>query len=395
MIIISKVKHPIIKPLPILNIDYETGIDTCYLMCKLSPKDKEFIYERYYNVYQRTAGYRHSLFLNDIGFTMHLSPIDPKFHCHFNATLKIHRLFFTSAIPIEIIEILNHIDWRIIRLDIFYDFKTRVLDSLLFKHHKTLFDSGKLYENETFYVGNYNSKRRGHILAHYDRQIKEQKRDTGIVHQFPNRMETRFKFTLKEMPIHNIQHGVILKQMKRYLFISDIEQLNTDKWRRNRIRKLQYNFGLFSTYPEKEQKKIRELLKLEREPLEVMYAANAHELFNFMDYDKKAASSANGLVPPVDLLELETFEEFDYEEFNEKEGGTMDKQQQNLLTKIANILQDPLQTPLIDFEELCGTYSRKKVNALNDQLDILRDEKYINFSREEYGFRIELLPTAI
>lgn len=66
-------------------------------------------------------------------------------------------------------------------------------------------------------------------------------------------------------------------------------------------------------------------------------------------------------------------------------GGTMDK----LIDKLCSLLKEN-RSELIDFDELTGTYSRKKVDAVAIQLDELQQAGHIQFIREDYGFRINL-----
>jgi len=67
-------------------------------------------------------------------------------------------------------------------------------------------------------------------------------------------------------------------------------------------------------------------------------------------------------------------------------GGTMDK----LIDKLCSLLKEN-RSELIDFNELTGTYSRKKVDAVAIQLDELKQAKLLSYIREDYGYRIKIL----
>lgn len=58
----------------------------------------------------------------------------------------------------------------------------------------------------------------------------------------------------------------------------------------------------------------------------------------------------------------------------------------NQLTK----LLEPDKAELVDFDELIGTYSRRKVDAAAKQLDELEQAGLLTYQREDYGFRIKM-----
>lgn len=263
--------------------DKKVSIDTIILRVKLTDEQKEFIYDRFYYGFHRSKHYRYSLYFDEMGFTLQLSPKKSVLHSYFNATITLHRKFFQrDYIPHSIIDILTFIDWSIVRLDIAFDYKISKQNSLLFKHHGNLKDAS--YENETYYVGNHKSQKKSHTLVNYDRNIKEIKRGTGIHHEYSNRLETRFKFKMADMKLSNMNHNLIHNKLKKYLFLSDIDQLNTIGYRKNRIRKMQHNYKQLDTYDKKEAATIRKLIKTQREPLEEIYKSNITNLFDFMNY---------------------------------------------------------------------------------------------------------------
>ncbi|RLQ92113.1 hypothetical protein [Planomicrobium sp. Y74] len=265
------------------HIDKIVSIDTLVLRVKLTDEQKEFLYDRFYYDFHRSKYYRYSLYFEDMGFTLQLSPKKNELHKYFNATLTLHRKFFQrDYIPHSIIDILNFIDWSIVRLDIAFDYNNSKQDSLLFKHHGNLKDAS--YENETYYIGNHKSQKKSHTLVNYDRNLKEIKRNTGIDHDYSNRLETRFKFNMAAMKLNNMNHDLIYTQLNRYLFIADISSVNTDGYRKNRIRKLQHNYKQIKQFDTKEAKEIRRLINAQREPLVDIYKSKKSSLFDFMNY---------------------------------------------------------------------------------------------------------------
>lgn len=274
------------------NQNNKISIDTMHLIKLLPEEEKQFIYDRF-DFRRGNKYYRHTLHFDEIGVRINLSPRKAECHKNFNATIHLHKEFFTSEIPDSIMEIISQIDWSVRRLDISYDFKTDKQDSILFKHDKRLKDSH--YGNETYYVGFDKDEpdvKKKRSIIHYDRNVKMKKRNLPIIHQYGNRMEPRLIFPMKDMKLHNMNHSLITKELKRMRFVSSIKDLKVDGWQKNRIRKMQHNYEQFQSYPLKEQRAIRTVLKENREPLEHYYNANKAELFSFLTSNKMAELSA-------------------------------------------------------------------------------------------------------
>lgn len=253
------------------------------LRVKLTDEQKEFIYDRFYYSFHKSKHYRYSLYYEEMGFVLQLSPKNSLLHSHFNAKITLHRKFFQrNYIPHSIIDILTFIDWSVVRLDIAFDYKTSKQDGILFKHHGLLKEAS--YSNETYYIGNHKSQKKSHTLVNYDRNIKELKRNSGIHHEYGNRVETRFRFKMADMKLNSMNQEIIYSKLKRYLFISDINKVDADGYRKRRIRKLQHNYKQLKAYGDNEVKAIRKLFKAEREPLEEIYKSNVTQLFDFMNY---------------------------------------------------------------------------------------------------------------
>lgn len=117
------------------------------------------------------------------------------------------------------------------------------------------------------------------------------KRNMPIVYEYSNRLEPRLKFAMKDMKLHSMNHKLIMKELKRYRFITDTNAMNIDRWRKNRIRKMQQNYKRFLLYSAKEQREIRKALKDNRGPLEQYYNAHRAKLFNFLATNQVAEST--------------------------------------------------------------------------------------------------------
>lgn len=268
--------------IPLSKQEFEIGLDTMHLIAKLTKEEMQSIYDNF-DFKRSNRNYRHTIHLSDYDMRINLSPKKQECHRYFNATIHLHKGFFTSDIPDSLMEIIQSIDWSVNRLDIFYDFKTDKQDSILFKHHKRLKDSH--YGNETYYVGfdkdEPDDKRKKSII-HYDRNVKMKKYNLPIIHEYGNRLEPRLKFAMKDMKLHSMNHELIMKELKRYRFISDINAINTKKWNKNYLYSMQHDYNQFLSYPLKKQRAIRKVLKDNREPLEQYYDRHRAELFSFL-----------------------------------------------------------------------------------------------------------------
>lgn len=62
---------------------------------------------------------------------------------------------------------------------------------------------------------------------------------------------------------------------------------------------------------------------------------------------------------------------------------------QKLVKQLTKLLGEG-KAELIDYDELTGTYSRKKVDAVDKLLQQLQQAELLFYRREEYGFRIKV-----
>lgn len=63
---------------------------------------------------------------------------------------------------------------------------------------------------------------------------------------------------------------------------------------------------------------------------------------------------------------------------------------QKLVKQLCTLLE-PRKEELIDFEDLVGKYTRKKVDAVDKLLQQLQDAGLLTYQREDYGFHINVL----
>ena len=59
------------------------------------------------------------------------------------------------------------------------------------------------------------------------------------------------------------------------------------------------------------------------------------------------------------------------------------------MQKLVKLLEQG-KAELIDFEDLSGAYSRKKVDAVDKLLNELRQAALLSYKREKFGFRIKV-----
>ena len=307
------------------NPKYQLSIDTLYLIKKLTNEEKQFIHDRL-EFCRASKYYRHTLHFADIGVRFNLSPKKEELHTNFNAQIQLHKEFFTSDIPDSIMEIITQIDWSVTRLDLSYDFKTDMKDSILFKHDKRLKDSGKHYSNETYYIGSYHvedGQKQKKSIIHYDRNVKNRKRNSPITHLYGNRLEPRLKFAMKDMKLASMNHELIMKELMRYRFISDIDSMkDTNGWQKNRIRKMQQDYNQFLSYSAKEQRAIRKTFKANREPIDEYYAEHVEHLFSPFKATQDELQAITTVLHPTAGLFMQRHSTAGIRYLYTREGGT-------------------------------------------------------------------------
>ncbi len=63
----------------------------------------------------------------------------------------------------------------------------------------------------------------------------------------------------------------------------------------------------------------------------------------------------------------------------------------SLITKLIKLQLQPYRSEHIDFEDLMNRYSKKSADKVQVQLQELQEAEAIQYEREEFGYRIELL----
>lgn len=291
-----------------LNSTYDCNlsIDTLFLSLKLDDNQREYIYDRFiFNQNKNTYHWHYSQKdTKGLGFTIHALPSNSFTYRHYDHIIQLQKEVTTADyIPYSLGEIIGNIDWNIKRIDLAFDFKTPTEKSLIMKHHGNVqFDTDDKWE--TIYLGKLKGRSPSKV-AHYDRNIKESERETGIEHEYFNRYEVRMFPASNDdtMKLHSIKDDFILKHLQKYIIIPNIDDLPLNKWDKNRLYKIKDDntYTYFKTLDKKKQKELKEVTKAHRVPLEQIYLDNKHNLFKFTE------SHENDLIhaPSDDLIPMD------------------------------------------------------------------------------------------
>lgn len=271
-----------------LIYDCNLTADTIHLSAKLNHEQRESIYDRFlFNKNNPKFHWRYSQYkTKGLGFSINALPYNSYTYKHYDHVLQLQKEVTTAEyIPYSLGEIIGNIDWNIKRIDLAFDFKTPLENSLIMKHHGNVqFHTDDKWNTE--YLGKL--KTRSHSkVAHYNRNDKEIERETGIEHELFNRFEVRlFPASNDEtMKLHNMKDDFILKHLKKYIIIPNIDDLPTSKWNKNRLYKIKADntYTYFKSLDEKIQQELKEVTKAHRVPLEQIYLENKHNLFKFAE----------------------------------------------------------------------------------------------------------------
>lgn len=272
-----------LKSKNINDFNYKINIDTIVLRAKLTDEQIDYIFDHFYYHYKRTKKYRYNLFLKQYGISIQISPIEPTLHAHFNTTITLTPAFFNlNYIPHSIVDVLKTLPFSITRLDIATDFPYQYANNVLhLKNHGNQKDF--IYRNESKYVG---SKASRFKAISYDRNKKEQAKNSNIVHAFTfnNRLETRLRFKMNEQPINAINHDLIEQQLAKVIYIPSITALKLDGWSKNSLLKIHDNYDLFKALKQNDKKNLKQYLQLNRAPLDAIYSANIDTIYQFLTY---------------------------------------------------------------------------------------------------------------
>lgn len=284
--------------------DLKLSIDTLHLSAKLDDEQREYIYDRFlFNKNKNTYHWHYSQYeTKQLGFSINALPTNSYTYKHYDHIIQIQNQITTADyIPYSLGEIISKIDWNIKRIDLAFDLKTPLENSLIMKHHGNVqFDTDDKWE--TIYLGKLKGRSPSKV-AHYNRNDKEAERETGIEHEYFNRYEVRlFPASNDEtMKLNSIKNDFILQHLQKYIIIPNIDDLPLNKWDKNRLYKIKDDntYTYFKTLDKKKQQELKGVTKAHRVPLERLYLENKHSLFKF------AESHENGYIhAPSDELIL-------------------------------------------------------------------------------------------
>lgn len=279
------------KPLKIYNS--KVSIDTIKIKADATKEQIGAIFDLIYTGYHPTSYYEYNLHLKNIGFSLHINPLPEEKRSNFNIAITLQTAFFQADyIPHSIIDILASIDWRIRWLDLAFDYVEPYANSFVYKHHG-LVKHRKLSDDNnhtSFNLGSPTKEQRNHRQINYDRNEKEISKgiSDGSRHAYSNRFEAKLRFPLfgeKSMPLNDISHDLIINQLKRYIFIVDLEEDMQIDGRTKRIfHGLQKDYDNINRYDTKRKAELKAIAYEHRQPIETVYTSHMDELFNFLTY---------------------------------------------------------------------------------------------------------------
>ena len=253
-------KKPTQKPLKIY--ESKTSIDTVKIKAKATKEQIEAIFDLIYTGYYPSKYYEYNFHLKNIGFSLHINPLPKEKESNFNIAATLQTEFFQADyIPHSLIDILTSIDWRIRWLEIAFDYAEPYANSFVYKHHG--------------------------LVKHY--KLSDDNR-----HIYSNRFEAKLRFPLfgeKSMPLNNISHDLIIKQLKRYIFIVDLDRDMQIDGRTKRIfHGLQQDYDNINRYDTKRKAELKAIAYEHRQPIETVYTNHVDELFSFLTYREHQGS---------------------------------------------------------------------------------------------------------
>lgn len=295
-----------------LTYDCSLTADTIHLSATLDNDQRESIYDRFlFNKNNPKFHWRYSQYkTKELGFSINALPYNSFAYKHYDHVLQLQKEVTTAGyIPYSLAELINDIDWNIKRIDLAFDFKTPLENSLIMKHHGNVQFEPSNDKWNTEYLGKLKTRTHSKV-ANYNRNDKEAERETGIEHEFFNRFEVRLFPTSNDetMKIHNMQDDFILKHLKKYIIIPNIDDLPTSKWNKNRLYKIKADntYTYFKSLDPKIQHELKEVAKAHRVPLEQIYLQNKHNLFKFAElHENDLIHVPSDELTPLDNMQVE------------------------------------------------------------------------------------------
>lgn len=265
--------------------DITINVDTLILVATLSIEEKQSL--KNYFAFSRGNDYFYSSIASkDPFFVLNLNPRNIYSLKYYNAMLILQNETLINM-PMSIREILFSFDWKIKRIDIAFDSKVDYSKHVFLKPH----GNTKVYSRSEwsgYYIGSNYSKSK---LAVYDRNKKEQARKKEIEHVYKTRFEFRLRPKVSCAPsIHNINDEFIMNELSKYHVIEDVRNIGTTQWNINRLTNLKKGLHLkrdyknrWSRYGRKVQCELKEIVREERIPFELLYQANKGSIFSWLN----------------------------------------------------------------------------------------------------------------
>lgn len=278
------------------NHDVKVTVDTIHLTAKLSNKEEETLYEGF-NFTKNKKGFHWHYTQKDtrkLGFVIHARPTNTFTCSHYNHMIQMQKQIISSVyVPSSLDTVIKTINWQIKRMDIAFDFKCSKEQSVIIKHHGNAQFEAANEEWNTEYLGKLSTRSEAK-LANYDRNKKEAERETGITHEYSNRFEVRL-FAASNNPsmqLHNLQDDFIIKHLKKYKIIVNIDELPVKKVIKRWLYNLQKDPDFMKKLNDKKKKELKAAIEAHKVPLDQLYLANKAKLLPFLAEQTEAAKKA-------------------------------------------------------------------------------------------------------
>jgi len=288
-------KKPIQQPVKIY--DSKVTVDTIKLKFKASKQQIDSIFDHINYGYYSSNDYEYNFHMKDIGFSMHINPLPVEKRSNFTVAITLQTAFFKADyLPHSIVDILTSYNFRIRGLDIAFDYAEPYAHSFVYKHHG-LVKHYKLTDDNnhtSINLGSPTVEQRNHRVISYSRNEKEYSKGISESnrHSFSNRFEVKLRFpmknskdTSKELRLNDINQNAILKQLKRHIFIPNLENdLQLDGRTKRIFYGLQQDYSNINRYDTKRKAELKAIAYSFRQPIEEVYTSHITDLFSFLTY---------------------------------------------------------------------------------------------------------------
>ena len=290
-------KKPIQQPVKIY--DSKVTVDTIKLKFKASREQIDSIFDHINYGYYPDNNYEYNLHMKDIGFSLHINPLPVERRSNFTIAITLQTAYFEADyIPHSIVDILTSLDWRVRWFDVAFDYAEPYANSFVYKHHG-LVKHYKLTDDNnhtSINLGSPTVEQRNHRVISYSRNEKEFSKGISDSNRysFTNRFEAKLRFPLygeKSLPLNDIGHDLIIKQLKRYIFIPNLEHDMQIDGRTKRIYQgLQQDYDNINRYDTKRKAELKAIAYSFRQPIEEVYTSHLDDLFKFLTYREHTGS---------------------------------------------------------------------------------------------------------